>query len=250
MAHKRNAGFSGIDLLAIMTVIVLLILVFPFISELLSPGHKSHALKNKGRSIWVAIVSANSEREFLEQPSLWPADLIAFLEKEGTPFVTENSTAEDYFNYLMSNNGADIDPDAENRIAGDLKPSMLTGPGIVALPDGEKRFGSKNNAWHVVIIGDEDYAEMPFLITRNVNLGALDYAPSGFVYASANDTPVVTMNKKISPFQDKRAMWITKGGNSVDARPIIMRSGRICPVPKPSDDAKLKFLRSSGGSQE
>ena len=251
MKHKHNAGFSLADVLLIIGIIGILFLVFPFITEILNPhGCGPSALKSKARGVWLAIVTANSERELLEKPPLWPADLIDYLEKEGTPHVTENSTAEEYFNYLMSSNGVDITTVAADRIVGDLKPEMLTAPGLTALPPREKRLGRNNNAWHVVIAGDAAAAETPFLISRNVNLGALAYAQNEDEISPFDDTPMVTLDEKILPFKDKRAVWITKGGSSADARKIMLRRGLLCPLVKPGDDAKLKFLRSSGGAQE
>ncbi|MCL1888541.1 MAG: hypothetical protein FWF96_06685, partial [Kiritimatiellaeota bacterium] len=171
---------------------------------------RTAAMKNKGRGIWVSIVVANAEREPLDMEPLWPSDLA----KKGIVF--EN--AEDYFCYLMSD-GKDkktIARDPERRVVPDLKPEMLTGPGMKAAAPGGPLL-PENNAWHVILIDDEAHSEVPFIVTRNVKASAIAW-PSEAELADMEANAVhIPLDKDTKPFRDVSAIWATRGGSVISA---------------------------------
>ena len=72
MTLKNSKGFTLVEMLVVIAIIsVLAAALFPAISNALSSASAT-ALKQKGRGIWVAITSANMEREPLNLTALWP----------------------------------------------------------------------------------------------------------------------------------------------------------------------------------
>jgi len=241
MNVKKTQGFTLVEMLVVIAIIAILAAaLFPAISSAIESA-RAVAVKNKGRSIWTAVISANSEREIHDMTALWAGDLI---KKDSMTFTD----AEAYFNYLMSDGVtvSTIEAKIDNRVVGDLKPSMLTAPGITAIADGQAgSLAAGNNAWHVAKIEDSYPAEVPFLITRNVDTTKIAWANTS---VKPDATDAVEMNA-VDPFQGKRAVWVTKGGSTTDARKIIMRTGRINPAPIPSTGTDaFAFLKSNGGA--
>jgi len=173
---------------------------------------------------------------------------IKFFQNETNKFVTADSTAEEYFQYLMSSHAATIELDREKRIVPDLKASMFMGVGITALGENEIAFGPTNNAWHVAIIGSGDDSEMPFLITRNVKPGTVKY-PRDEDLANPDASPLIQLGK-FKPFETKQAVWLNKGGSTFHARPRILRTAWVVPVVQPDGAGGLRFFKSIGGAQE
>ena len=204
---------------------------------------RATAAKNRARGIWVAVLCANSEREIHDLEPLWPADLA----KKGIKF--EN--AEEYFTYLMSDgvNTKVITRDRSNRIVGDLTPEMLIGPGIVAAKPGGPVL-PENNAWHVVMIDDQMWAEMPFLVSRNVKASAIAWPEPKELRGNIDANGVlIPLLETIKPFGASRAVWGTKGGAVLDARAHLFIRARLLPLEKPEDAPELKVLPAQGGFQ-
>ena len=257
MTVKKNQGFTLVELLVVIAIIAILAAaLFPAISGAIDSA-RATAVKNRGRGIWVAIMSANSEREQHDQPALWPGDL----HDSGNSTVKDNVSAEVYFTYLMSDGitGGAISPKSDDSLVSDLRPSMLSAPGVNTLPSNQYSGGLDSaasatrayNAWHVTVIRDQDPAEMPLFITRNVKTDDIKYLDSSAnIDVDSTDPVALDDTNRIKPFGEKRAVWVNKGGGSFDARKLLMRTGRVCPVPKTSQtgDDTIKFLKSKGGT--
>ena len=207
--------------------------IFPAVHSA-TESARATAMKHKARGIWVAVVSTNTEREILDLPLLWPGDLA----KAGIAF--EN--AEEYFTYLMSDgeNKKVITRDLELRVVPDLKPEMLTGPGMTPAKVGGAVL-PENNAWHVVMVDDSMPSEIPFLILRNAKASDIVYPKN----AEQRNELIPLTNKPLS----RAVVWLTRGGSVLDARKTLFNLSRLIPVEKPGNAPELKILPAQGGFQ-
>jgi len=241
MFVKKVRGFTLVELLVVIAIIAILAAaLFPAISSAIDAA-RATAVKNRGRSIWAAVLSANSEREIHDMCALWPKDLA----DSGITAISESANSETYFTYLMSGEDiAKIAAKASERVVSDLKPSMLIAPGVPAFSDGtEAALPADNNAWHVAYIDDQASAEVPYLLTRNATVNDGKIKLWATLPTNPDTTDSVVLKETHTPFKANRAVWVTKGGSTVDARQRLMRAGRLCPVPATAD-TELKFLAS------
>lgn len=207
MNIKNSKGFTLVEMLVVIAIIsVLAAALFPAISNALSSASAT-ALKQKGRGIWVAITSANMEREPLNLGSLWPYECSVDTEA-GSP-----GTAVDYFNYLLSN-GTDTKKstdDVDLRVVADLTPDTLIANGVTAAKVGES-LTKDNIAWGVVRIGDSTPSEIPFLISRNFK------SETSLTQQSTASATPLELDPTVKPFNASRAVWVSRGGGTFDAR--------------------------------
>jgi prepilin-type N-terminal cleavage/methylation domain-containing protein len=204
MALKNSKGFTLVEMLVVIAIIsVLAAALFPAIQNAISTASAT-ALKQKGRGVWVAITSANMEREPLNLGVLWPTEL----EEDASV-----GTAVAYFNYLLSdgNNTGTTTDDPDLRVVADLTPDALVASGVTAAKIGEA-ITENNIAWGVVKVQDSSPSEVPFLISRN-------YDKTAALSQQANPTTeALELNPELKPFNATRAVWVTRGGGVFDAR--------------------------------
>ncbi|MCL1887345.1 MAG: prepilin-type N-terminal cleavage/methylation domain-containing protein [Kiritimatiellaeota bacterium] len=250
MNDQNKQGFTLVELLVVIAIIAILAAaLFPAISSAIDSA-RATAVKNKGRGIWVAVMSANSEREIHDMCALWPGDLADANNKGG---ISSSSSAEDYFNFLMSDGDGNVAADAGDRIVGDLKPEMVTAPGIIALAGGGTKIAAGNNAWHVVYVKDQLHpAEMPFLITRNAKSGDIAYPSQADLEDTETAGGKVTLDPSLKPFGKGRAVWVTKGGGTLDARQRMTKCALLVPLLAPDstdpEATSIKLLVSAGAN--
>ena len=202
----RRQGLTLVELLVLVGAVVLLALAF-----FPSRGHPidaayATALKNKGRGIWIAVVSANSERGSDETNSFWPKEL----------GFDKLRTSTEYFRSLMCDTNGCPTTNCNQQVAWDLNPGMLSGAGVPCAQS-TTQFSRTNNVWSVVCVDEETPSGSLFLITRNVDLGR---------QANAASVPKLT---RIRPFERTRAVWVTRGGGIFDARPAYLTAARLFP---------------------
>jgi prepilin-type N-terminal cleavage/methylation domain-containing protein len=209
MTLKNSKGFTLVEMLVVIAIIsVLAAALFPAINNALKSASAT-ALKQKGRGVWVAITSANMEREPLNQDPLWPDECVL---KAGI-----GANTKEYFTYLLSNDetpGA-VTEDAEERVVADLTMDALIASGV---PAGTlKDFGDANIAWGVVRVNDGTPSEIPFLISKNYYDDTTQLAQ----VADENDKTKLDLTgaENRVPFQKNRVVWVTRGGGTFDARP-------------------------------
>ncbi len=207
MSIKNSKGFTLVEMLVVIAIIsVLAAALFPALSGALSTASAT-ALKNKGRGVWVAITSANMEREPLNLGTLWPSELSEDTDA-GSP-----GTAVAYFNYLLSDGTTtgSSTADADLRVVTDLTPDALIASGVTAAKLGDA-LKEENIAWGVMKVADNTPAEIPFLISRN-------YDKTGSLKQQQNATTTpLELNGDIKPFGAARAVWVSRGGGVFDAR--------------------------------
>ncbi len=208
MAIKNSKGFTLVEMLVVIAIIsVLAAALFPAIQNALGTAQAT-ALKNKGRGIWVAINSANLEREPLNLGTLWPKDLT------DDDDITFEESAVGYFKYLLSDGGDEAAVPDDQEVA-DLTCSSLIASGVPPATKGSS-LADKNIAWAVCKIGNSDASEYPFLISKNVGSAITEFK-GGVNKGSPNkiDISSTTITK---PFGKTRAVWVTRGGGCFDAR--------------------------------
>lgn len=207
MSIKNSKGFTLVEMLVVIAIIsVLAAALFPAIQNALGTASAT-ALKQKGRGVWVAITSANMEREPLNLGVLWPSE-ISEDEAAGKP-----TTAVAYFNYLLSDGTStgSSTADADARVVSDLTPDSLIASGVTAAKLGDA-LKEENIAWGVVKISDSTPSEIPFLISRNYD------KTDTLSQKETADATMLELNKDIKPFNATRAVWVSRGGGVFDAR--------------------------------
>jgi len=173
MSSEGKSKFSCTALLVVMVVMFLLFLALvPF---LISAGSRAGTMATgaRGKDIYVAIIQANTEREPLGLPSVWPRTPIGGGRKiedvRWAPDIAQmefqNST--DYFYELLD--GANFGTTNWAPYVSGLDYSKFAGAGVQT-GDERKKLQSKNNMWSIAGDVEDDTPDiLPLLVTRNVD---------------------------------------------------------------------------------
>jgi type II secretory pathway pseudopilin PulG len=194
--HNQN-GFTLVDLLVVLVLLLILgVLLFP------GRGHpidqaRAVAMKCKGRGVWVAIISANNEREAIKRGPLWPHEARLPIEQGGAGL--HFATATDYFKELMAGD------DPEHSLAPDLCPELLSARDYPS--NNATRLTAQNIAWRVADVSESFADGDAFLISKDIP----PVARSG----ASNDR--VTLSRS-GPFKGKHVVWVCRGGGVFDER--------------------------------
>ena len=233
-------GLNGFEIIAVTILIIIILLVVPPIIS--HYGHDRHTimLQTKSRMIWLAIMSANAEREILGQPSLLPGDLA----NQGITF----SNAETYFTYLMSDgtNTQVIATNRNDRLVYDLDPPTLR-DGAMPMANAEAPVLPQNNMWHVVNVTTNSSAQTPFLVTRNVKASAIAY-PTPLELENKKGVPL-PIDDKVVPFKSKLIFAVNLGGTAISMSSKKITRPRLCPIPQPQGAPELTVLPARDGYQ-
>ena len=163
-----------------------------YIAPAFTSGERGQSIKNRGRGIWIAVVSANSERETLVNGLVWPKEL----------GFDHRHTSTEYFRWLKSDTPGHIATNAADQYVSDLSANLL-GMDYRGIPTASSAatFSSSNNAWIVICVSNDSPSDVPFLITRNVFLGQ-----------TACATSTITRVKSAFHPQLDYVIWVTRGG--------------------------------------
>jgi len=173
MSSEGKSKFSCTALLVVMVVVFLLFLaLIPF---LISAGSSAGMMATgaRGKDIFVAITGANTEREPLGLPDVWPRTPIGGGRKiedvRWAPDIAQmefqNST--DYFNELMD--GANFRTDKWAPYVSRLDYSKFAGAGV-PMGDEREKLRPENNMWSIAGDLEDDMDDiLPVLVTRNVD---------------------------------------------------------------------------------
>jgi len=206
----RKKAFTLIEMLVVIMIIAILAAaLFPAISAAIAQA-KSTAMKNRGRGIWTAVLSANAEREPLGMPNIWPSSSY------------DSSTS--YFKYLMGctlGAGGAAGTTAGNPICEDMKPGTLVGPGMGASVEAGS-FSPGNNAWCIASeVSSNTISEDAFIFTRNIDFGTSTKDNKAIV-ANSDQSKLTTDPTLLGGFNLNRGIYVTYGGACIDRRDKYM----------------------------
>lgn len=202
----QKSNFNLTSLVVIVVLLGLLALVlFPAISagQMMS---SNAAVAARGRDIYVAITSANTDREPLRLPSVWP---------QSNPPTTNavdiskmnftNST--DYFWALYD--GDHLETDQHDPYVKGFDFSKLSGGGVEP-HRGQGRLKPENNMWTIAKnVRDEMEDIIPVLVTRNVAAETLVTD-----LTTISDRRLFFDEEWMTPFGYKGFVIVRKGGGT------------------------------------
>ena len=190
--HTQN-GFTLVEMLVALVLLLILGAVYFYLLSAMdvSSSAESSSMKNKGRGIWVEIVSANTEREAMKRGPLWTHEARLPIEQGGAGL--HFTTATGYFKELMAGD------DPEHPLVSDLRPEYLSARDYPS--NTASRLTAKNIAWRVPDVSESFADSDAFLISK-------DIPP---VARSGASTDRVTLSRS-GPFKGRLVVWVCRGG--------------------------------------
>ncbi|MEI8353821.1 MAG: prepilin-type N-terminal cleavage/methylation domain-containing protein [Lentisphaerota bacterium] len=202
MTFRKAKGFTLVEMLVVIAIIAILAAaLFPQIQNAIDQA-RSTAMKQKGRGVWVGVVSANNEREVLSLGPVWPSELIA----ENTVPAPQKGT--DYFAALLKAKWSDtaIATTPEGQLVSDAKADLFAGGSFNAAANGAVPT-SANIAWRAFQASALSGGSDAFMVTKDFGNAASD----------CNTNTAITLAAS-GPFKGRRIVWVTVGGGTFDAR--------------------------------
>jgi len=209
MKVSNNKGFTLVELLVVIGILgILSAALFPAISTAMMKANMA-AVAARGRDIYVAITSANVDREPLGLGNIWPKTT----QESGVDTASgdigsktfQNSSTYFYELYDGPNVGTvNHDPYVKG-----FDYSKLAGVGVAA-KSGPGELQAANNMW---VIGGNIRDEMediiPILVTRNLDCSSLRKD-----LPTIEDTKLQWSALYKSPFSNKGFVMVRKGGGT------------------------------------
>jgi len=224
-------------------VIILLLMVFTPPIPLAGSHARWSAVAARGKDIYIAITDANSARKPLGLPPLWPKTYLAYTNHLDDVSAKMFKTSSDYFYELYD--GSNAGTDQHDPYVRGFDYSKLAGPDVAA-KYGQGKLASSNNMWLIAAnLTDEDDDLIPVLITRNVDVSAIERAINYGIKTNDFKTKILLGKGDYkTPFGNKGFVCVRKGGGTFNhqsryANLGILFNGQERP---PRDPAKPKIV--------
>jgi len=187
-----------------------LVVLLPFLGGLPILKANMSAVASRGRDIYIAITSANEDREPVGLPQLWPRTCLVSTNQQdisGKAFMTSTG----YFYELYD--GANVGTEKHNPYVKVFDYSRLAGSGVLA-KSGKGMLLAKNNMWIIAAnITDQDDDRIPILLTRNVDIKEIERVVNHGLKKSEFEIEIaVGKGQYKKPFGAKGFVGIRKGG--------------------------------------
>jgi hypothetical protein len=175
-------------------------------------------VSSSGRDLYVAITSANTDREPLGLGNIWPKTKL----KSGVDASSNDisvkcfTNSSDYFYEIYD--GPKMGTDRHDPYVKGFDYSKLAGPGVPAKVGGGK-LTAENNMWAIAAnITEEDSDLIPVLITRNVDVKLLEYFINHGGSTSLDIRIALGAGEYKTPFGDKGFVCVRKGGGTFNVQ--------------------------------
>jgi hypothetical protein len=169
------------------------------------------AVAARGRDIYVAITSANTDRETELLPPIWPKTCLASTNLTDDISGKVFKTSTEYFAALYDEEH--IGTEAWKPWVSGFDYSKLAGAGVPA-KEGKGKLLAKNNMWLIAAnVTPEDSDLIPILISRNVDVKEIErYINQG---GNVEDTKIdIGKGDYKTPFGKKGFVMVRKGGGT------------------------------------
>jgi hypothetical protein len=194
----QRKGFALLEMLFVCAILLALAFALACLIQSVDEVGPNASKMSKGRGIWLAIMSANMEREAAELGPLWPHDLRLPVDQGGGGYTF--TTATEYFKILMTGDRP------EKQLVPDFRPEMLSAGGYPPTSNATD-LTANNVAWRVVEVSEGSHGGDAFMISK-------DLAP---VTRSGASNEHVVLSRS-GPCNGKYVVWVTRGGGVFDAR--------------------------------
>lgn len=208
MTTVNKQGFTLVELLVVIGILgILSAALFPAIGNAVMQANMA-AVGTRGKDIFVAITSANMEREPLGLGSVWPDEMSGStgdLSTDDQKRKTASTDSTKYFAYLYDEEN--VGTKEWSPVAEGFDYSKLAGAGIPSC--GKKNLSEEYNMWSIICNMRDEWEDIiPILLTRNVDASTLVNKYED----SKGTTKISFSNSDPKPFSDKAFVMVRKGG--------------------------------------
>jgi len=170
-----------------------------------------YAVSARGKDVLRSITGANTDREPLGLPPVWPKTYLSTTNHPGDISAKSFKTSSDYFYEIYD--GTNVGTAKHDPYIMGFGYSKLAGAGVPAKSGGGK-LDAQNNMWIIAAnISDQDDERIPFLITRNVDVKEIERVVNHGLKASEFKIGLdLGKGQYKTPFSNKGFAAVFKGG--------------------------------------
>jgi hypothetical protein len=170
------------------------------------------AVQARGRDIYRAILGANTAREGIGLPALWPKTCKPSTNHPGDVSSRIYTTSSDYFYEIYD--GANVGTERHEPYVGGFDYTMLAGTGVPS-KRGSGKLQAQNNMWAIAAnLNECDDDRIPVLLTHNVDVKEIERVVNQGLKESEFNKDITFLQNYRSTFWNKYFVVICKDGSS------------------------------------